>query len=58
MGDGRADGLSDRRGGCRGASRLVRLVERAGLRFRAAHAGCTTEPFGLDGRLGLIAERP
>lgn len=42
---------------------LVRLLERAGLRFRSAHRGCTPEPFraegpDLGGRLGLLAERP
>lgn len=45
------------------ATELVRLVERAGLRFRSAHAGCSREPFradaqGVGGRLGLLAERP
>jgi len=41
---------------------LIRLVEAAGLRFRAAHRGCFPEPFGGDPagigvRLGLLAER-
>jgi SAM-dependent methyltransferase len=39
------------------ATELVRLLERAGLRFRSAHQGCSTEPFGIGGRLGLLAER-
>ena len=44
------------------ATELVRLVERAGLRFRSAHRGCSPEPFraegpDLGGRLGLLAER-
>jgi len=44
------------------ATELVRLLERAGLRFRSAHRGCTPEPFraegpDLGGRLGLLAER-
>jgi len=42
---------------------LVRLLERAGLVFEAAHAGCTPEPFRaagaeLGGRVGLLARRP
>jgi SAM-dependent methyltransferase len=42
---------------------LVRLLEQAGLRFRAAHAGCTPEPFVasgpmMGGRIGILAERP
>jgi SAM-dependent methyltransferase len=45
------------------ATELVRLLERAGLRFRSAHRGCSPEPFraegpDLGGRLGLLAERP
>ena len=45
------------------ATELVRLLERAGLRFRSAHRGCSGEPFraegaDLGGRLGLLAERP
>jgi SAM-dependent methyltransferase len=45
------------------ATELVRLLERAGLRFRSAHHGCSPEPFRaagpeLGGRLGLLAERP
>jgi len=44
------------------ATELVRLLERAGLRFRSAHRGCSPEPFrvegpDLGGRLGLLAER-
>jgi SAM-dependent methyltransferase len=39
------------------ATELVRLLERAGLRFRSAHQGCSTERFDLGGRLGLLAER-
>jgi SAM-dependent methyltransferase len=44
------------------ATELVRLLERAGLRFRSAHRSCSPDPFrfeGLDlgGRLGLLAER-
>lgn len=42
---------------------LVGLIERAGLRFRSAHKGCTPEPFvaqgaDLGGRVGIVAERP
>jgi SAM-dependent methyltransferase len=42
---------------------LVRLVERAGLEFRSAHAGCTPAPFlatgpEMGGRVGLLAVRP
>ncbi len=42
---------------------LVGLLERAGLRFRSAHRGCSPEPFraegpDLGGRVGLLAERP
>ena len=45
------------------ATELVRLLERAGLRFRAAYSGLTRAPFkgeGADmgGRLCVIAERP
>jgi SAM-dependent methyltransferase len=45
------------------ATELVRLIERAGLRYRSAHRGCSPEPFraegpDLGGRLGLLAERP
>ncbi len=45
------------------ATELVRLLERAGLRFRSAHRGCSPEPFraegpDLGGRIGLLAERP
>jgi SAM-dependent methyltransferase len=41
---------------------LVRLIERAGLRFRSAHRGCSPDPFSaedpnLGGRIGLLAER-
>ncbi len=41
---------------------LVRLVERAGMRFRSAHHGCSPEPFiaqgpDLGGRLGILATR-
>jgi SAM-dependent methyltransferase len=41
---------------------LVGLLERAGLRFRSAHRGCSPEPFraegpDLGGRVGLLAER-
>jgi hypothetical protein len=41
---------------------LVRLVERAGLRFRSAHRGCSPEPFvaegpEMGGRVALVAER-
>jgi D-alanine-D-alanine ligase len=44
------------------ATELVRLIERAGWRFRSAHRGCSPEPFrsegpDLGGRLGLLAER-
>jgi hypothetical protein len=42
---------------------LVRRLERAGLAFESAHAGCTPEPFratgpDLGGRVGLLARRP
>ena len=45
------------------ATERVRLLERAGLRFRSAHRGCSPEPFRAEGpdfggRLGLLAERP
>jgi SAM-dependent methyltransferase len=41
------------------ATELVRLVERAGLRFRAAQKGCFPEPFRpFEDRLGLLAEKP
>jgi len=45
------------------ATEMVRLVERAGLRFRSAHAGCSPGPFRSDGpeiggRLAILAERP
>jgi len=41
---------------------LVRLVERAGLRFVSAHRGCSPEPFSgddpnLGGRVGILARR-
>jgi SAM-dependent methyltransferase len=41
---------------------IVRMLERAGLRFRSAHAGCSTDPFraegpAMGGRAGLLAER-
>lgn len=44
------------------ATELVRLLERAGLRFRSAHKGCSPEPFRAEGpdlgsRLGLLSER-
>jgi SAM-dependent methyltransferase len=44
------------------ATELVRLLQRAGLRFRSAHRGCSPEPFraegpDLGGRIGLLAER-
>jgi hypothetical protein len=44
------------------ATELVRLMQRAGLRFRSAHRGCSPEPFraegqDLGGRIGLLAER-
>ena len=45
------------------ATELVRLIERAGLRFRSAHRGCSPEPFraegpDMGGRIGLLAQRP
>ena len=36
---------------------LVSLLERAGLQFRSAHKGCSTEPFEANGRLAVLAER-
>ena len=44
------------------ATELIRLMERAGLRFRSAHRGCSPDPFHaagpeMGGRLGLLAER-
>jgi SAM-dependent methyltransferase len=39
------------------ATELVRLVEAAGLKFLSAHNGCSTEPFDIGGRLGLLAAR-
>lgn len=44
------------------ATELVALIERAGLRFRSAHRGCSPEPFKLEApdfnvRLGILAER-
>jgi SAM-dependent methyltransferase len=40
---------------------LVKLMERAGLRFRSAVRGCSTEPFeakgeDLGGRVGIVAD--
>jgi len=40
------------------ATELVALLEGAGLKFRSAHKGCSTESFKADGRLALLAERP
>ncbi len=40
------------------ATELISLLQRAGLKFRSAHNGCSTEPLEVDGRLGLLAERP
>jgi 2-polyprenyl-3-methyl-5-hydroxy-6-metoxy-1,4-benzoquinol methylase len=45
------------------ATELVRLLERAGLRFESAHRGFSSERFraegpDLGGRLGLLAARP
>ena len=42
---------------------LLGLLSRAGLRFRSAHAGCSSDPFRAEGpemggRVALIAERP
>jgi len=44
------------------ATELVALIERAGLRFRSAHRGCSPEPFKfeppeLSARLAILAER-
>ena len=44
------------------ATELVALIERAGLRFRSAHRGCSPEPFkfgppDFNARLGILAER-
>jgi hypothetical protein len=44
------------------ATELVRLLERAGLKFRSAHSGGSPEPFPTGGppsgnRLGLLAVR-
>jgi SAM-dependent methyltransferase len=44
------------------ATELVTLLERAGLRFLAAHHGCSTEPFvvkgpDMGGRLAILTER-
>ncbi len=44
------------------ATELVALIERAGLRFRSAHRGCSPEPFRFEppdfsARLGILAER-
>lgn len=44
------------------ATELVALMQRAGLRFRSAHRGCSTEPFKaqgpeMGGRLAILAER-
>jgi hypothetical protein len=44
------------------ATELVRLIERAGLRFVSAHRGCSPEPFcaegpDMGGRLGILARR-
>lgn len=41
---------------------IVRMLEVAGLRFRSAHAGCSTEPFRAEGplmggRVAILAER-
>ncbi len=40
------------------ATELISLLERAGLQFRSAHKGCSTEPFDANGRLAVLAERP
>jgi SAM-dependent methyltransferase len=45
------------------ATELVALLDRAGLRLRSAHAGCTAHPFtpegpDMGGRLGLVAVKP
>ncbi len=44
------------------ATELVALMQRAGLRFRSAHRGCSPEPFkaqgpDMGGRLALLAVR-
>lgn len=44
------------------ATELVRLMQRAGLRYRSAHKGCSAEPFKAEGpemggRLAILAER-
>src|SRR5271165_6405494 len=44
------------------ATELVALIERAGLRFRSAHRGCSPQPFNFgppdfSARLGILAER-
>jgi len=44
------------------ATELVALIEKAGLRFRSAHHGCSPQPFkaeapDMGGRLALLAER-
>jgi SAM-dependent methyltransferase len=44
------------------ATELMGLIERAGLRFRSAHRGCSHEPFkfappDFSARLGILAER-
>jgi SAM-dependent methyltransferase len=44
------------------ATELVRLLERAGLRFRSAHRGCSPDLFRSEGpdaggRLGLLSQR-
>jgi SAM-dependent methyltransferase len=41
---------------------LIRLLERAGLRFVSAHKGCSTQPFvaegpDMGGRVGLLCRR-
>jgi len=45
------------------ATELVALMQKAGLRFRSAHKGCSPEPFqaewpDMGGRLAILAERP
>ena len=47
---------------CYSITELVRLIERAGLRFASAHKGCSPDPFdatgpGMGGRVGLLAIR-
>jgi SAM-dependent methyltransferase len=44
------------------ATELVALMQRAGLRFRSAHRGCSPEPYTAEGpdmvgRLAILAER-